>query len=55
MAQEDSGHLLGVTAKPGQALGRLPSLGNGIDVRGETGQVLGPKPNELEVRMGHSF
>ena len=53
VAQEDSGSLLGVAVKPGQALGRLPSLGNGIDVRGEAGQVSGPKPNELEVRMGH--
>ena len=47
-----------MAVKPGQALGRLPGLGNGINVRGEAlkdGQVSGPKPSGLEVRTGHQF
>lgn len=44
-----------MAVKPGQALGRLPGLGNGIDVWGEAGQVSGPEPSGLEVRTGHSF
>lgn len=33
-AEEDSGSLLGVAVKPGQALGGLPSLENGTNVWG---------------------
>lgn len=47
-----------MTVKPGQALGRLPSLGNGINVWGEAvkaKQVSGPEPSGLEVRTGHRF
>lgn len=57
-AEEDSGSLLGVAVKPGQALGRLPGLGNGINVWGEAvkaKQVSGPKPSDLEVRTGRHF
>lgn len=57
-AEEDSRGLLGVAVKLGQALGRLPGLRNGINVWQEaakTGQVSGPKPSGLEVRMGCQF
>lgn len=52
-AEEDGGSLLEVAVKPGQALGRLPSSGNGTNVWGEAvkaKQVSGPKPSGLEVR-----
>lgn len=57
-AEEDSGSLLGVAVKPGQALGRLPGLRNGINVWEEAAmaeQVSGPKPSGLEVRMRCQF
>lgn len=57
-AEEDSRSLRGVAVKLGQAPGRLPGLRNGINVWEEAakaGQVSGPKPSGLEVRIGCQF